>query len=68
MLISLDSKNKRARLSQRGHELLNLLQVEEAQQLELASRTGKKPDLEALWRPEFGRFMIEGKLKRIMWF
>ncbi|KAJ1836125.1 glutamate--cysteine ligase [Coemansia sp. RSA 2711] len=60
MLISLDHKNRRARLSQRGHELLSTLQLEESEQLKLAGQTGEKPDLEALWRPEFGRYMIEG--------
>ncbi|KAJ2787681.1 glutamate--cysteine ligase [Coemansia interrupta] len=60
MLISLDHKNRRARLSQRGHELLSQLQIEENEKLDHASRTGEKPELEALWRPEFGRYMIEG--------
>ncbi|KAJ2745234.1 glutamate--cysteine ligase [Coemansia sp. BCRC 34301] len=60
MLISLDRQRRRARLSQRGHELLSVLQVEEAESLERASRTGEKIDLEALWRPEFGRYMVEG--------
>ncbi|KAJ2434506.1 glutamate--cysteine ligase, partial [Coemansia sp. RSA 2424] len=59
MLVSLDRQGRRARLSQRGHELLSLLQVEEAESLEHASRTGEKTELEALWRPEFGRYMIE---------
>ncbi|KAJ2813656.1 hypothetical protein FBU31_007414, partial [Coemansia sp. 'formosensis'] len=59
MLISLDHQRRRARLSQRGHELLNLLQVDETKSLERASRTGEKIELEALWRPEFGRYMIE---------
>ncbi|KAJ2485635.1 glutamate--cysteine ligase, partial [Coemansia sp. RSA 2320] len=60
MLISVDRNRRRARLSQRGHELLSLLQAEESESLERASRTGEKPELEALWRPEFGRYMIEG--------
>ncbi|KAJ2059641.1 glutamate--cysteine ligase [Coemansia sp. S146] len=60
MLISLDHQRRRARLSQRGHALLSLLQVEETESLERASRTGEKIELEALWRPEFGRYMIEG--------
>ncbi|KAJ2296173.1 glutamate--cysteine ligase [Coemansia sp. RSA 2706] len=45
---------------ERGHELLSTLQLEESEQLKLAGQTGEKPDLEALWRPEFGRYMIEG--------
>ncbi|KAJ1829390.1 glutamate--cysteine ligase [Coemansia sp. RSA 2599] len=60
MLISLDHKNRRARLSQRGHELLNQLQAEENERLSQAGMPGEKPELEALWRPEFGRYMIEG--------
>ncbi|KAJ1902329.1 glutamate--cysteine ligase [Kickxella alabastrina] len=60
ILISLDHKNRRARLSQRGHELLSLLQVEENERLTNPGRPGEKPELEALWRPEFGRYMIEG--------
>ncbi|KAI8320377.1 GCS-domain-containing protein [Martensiomyces pterosporus] len=60
MLVSLDHKNRRARLSQRAHELLSVLQVEETEKLEHAKLTGEKPVLEALWRPEFGRYMIEG--------
>ncbi|KAJ1743355.1 glutamate--cysteine ligase [Coemansia sp. RSA 1821] len=60
MLISLDHENRRARLSQRGHELLTTLQVEENESQKLANQTGAKPNLEALWRPEFGRYMIEG--------
>ncbi|KAJ1668109.1 glutamate--cysteine ligase [Coemansia sp. RSA 1813] len=60
MLVSLDRANRRARLSQRGHELLSILQMDENEQLERAKQTGEKPELEALWRPEFGRYMIEG--------
>ncbi|PIA19231.1 GCS-domain-containing protein [Coemansia reversa NRRL 1564] len=59
MLISLDHSRRSARLSQRGHELLNILQIEENEKLKIASTTGEKHELEALWRPEFGRFMIE---------
>ncbi|KAJ2508851.1 glutamate--cysteine ligase [Coemansia sp. RSA 2049] len=60
MLVSLDRANRRARLSQRGHELLSILQIDENEKLERAKQTGEKPELEALWRPEFGRYMIEG--------
>ncbi|KAJ2384369.1 hypothetical protein GGI23_006945 [Coemansia sp. RSA 2559] len=60
MLVSLDRTTHRARLSQRGHELLGILQIDENEQLERAKQTGEKPELEALWRPEFGRYMIEG--------
>ncbi|KAJ1948565.1 glutamate--cysteine ligase, partial [Linderina pennispora] len=59
MMVSLDHTSRRARLSQRAHEVLTLLQVDETEQLERAKRTGEKPNLEALWRPEFGRYMIE---------
>ncbi|KAJ1961500.1 glutamate--cysteine ligase, partial [Dipsacomyces acuminosporus] len=60
MLVSLDRKTKHARLSQRGHELLTILQVEEAEELECAKKTGKEPELGALWKPEFCCFQIEG--------
>ncbi|KAJ2725216.1 glutamate--cysteine ligase [Coemansia sp. Benny D115] len=60
MLVSLDHQNKRARLSQRGHELLSLLQAEENERLAHPRGAFGKPELEALWRPEFGRYMIEG--------
>ncbi|KAJ1954015.1 glutamate--cysteine ligase, partial [Dipsacomyces acuminosporus] len=59
-LVSLDHKGKHARLSLRGHELLAIPQKEEEERLELAKLSGEEPVLEALWRPEFGRYQIEG--------
>ncbi|KAJ2783853.1 glutamate--cysteine ligase [Coemansia javaensis] len=60
MLLALDRQRRHARLSLRGHELLGRLQIEEAEWLARAGDAPARPELEALWRPEFGRFMIEG--------
>ncbi|CAG8725146.1 15965_t:CDS:2, partial [Acaulospora morrowiae] len=57
MIIDYDDEKKNAKLSLRAAEVLRQLQKEEEEAL-------KNPDsgvvLKALWRPEYGRYMIEG--------
>ncbi|KAI9023558.1 glutamate-cysteine ligase-domain-containing protein [Phycomyces nitens] len=56
VVVDVDEKAKRTRLSLRVFEVLAELQ--ESEQAYLEGKTKVVPD--ALWRPEYGRFMIEG--------
>lgn len=51
MIIKLDHKNRKARLSLRGSELLEVLRE--------AEETNPK-EVRSLWRPEYGEYMVEG--------
>ncbi|KAF7727431.1 hypothetical protein EC973_007500 [Apophysomyces ossiformis] len=56
LVVSLDEENKRSRLSLRVFEML-----EELQKAELDYNNGETTETpQALWRPEYGRFMLEG--------
>eukprot|EP01116_Phalansterium_solitarium_P017337 TRINITY_DN4247_c0_g1_i1.p1 TRINITY_DN4247_c0_g1~~TRINITY_DN4247_c0_g1_i1.p1 ORF type:complete len:634 (+),score=230.49 TRINITY_DN4247_c0_g1_i1:101-2002(+) len=52
ILLWLNEEDKTARLSLRGHEILDELTAEE--------RLDPHGNYETLWRPEYGRFMVEG--------
>ncbi|KAG0169334.1 hypothetical protein DFQ28_006514 [Apophysomyces sp. BC1034] len=56
VVVSLDDENQKSRLSLRVFEMLAELQQEELDYNE--GKTTKQP--QALWRPEYGRFMLEG--------
>ncbi|XP_042213993.1 glutamate--cysteine ligase catalytic subunit-like isoform X1 [Homarus americanus] len=51
MIIKLDHKNRKARLSLRGSELLEVLRE--------AEETNPK-EVRSLWRPEYAEYMVEG--------
>ncbi|XP_069956641.1 glutamate--cysteine ligase [Cherax quadricarinatus] len=51
MIIKLDHKNRRARLSLRGSELLEVLRE--------AEETNPR-EVRSLWRPEYAEYMVEG--------
>jgi len=51
MIIKLDHKNRKARLSLRGSELLEVLQEAEA---------ANPSSVRSLWRPEYAEYMVEG--------
>jgi glutamate--cysteine ligase catalytic subunit len=57
MVISYDHKNRNARLSLRVFEIIEALQREEN---EAKGDPMKLSQLKTAWRPEYGRFMIEG--------
>ena len=56
-MVEFDDDEKRVRLSLRGEKLLSFLQVPENEAIEKG--TGMD-EVKSLWRPEYGRFMIEG--------
>jgi glutamate--cysteine ligase catalytic subunit len=56
LIVKFDEKEKKTKLSLRAFDILEKL--ERAERDYLAKKTDKEPD--ALWRPEYGRFMIEG--------
>ena len=57
VVVQFDPETRRVRLSLRGEKVLGQLQV--AENAALASGVGLA-ELKSLWRPEYGRFMIEG--------
>eukprot|EP00163_Fabomonas_tropica_P020853 TRINITY_DN36761_c0_g1_i1.p1 TRINITY_DN36761_c0_g1~~TRINITY_DN36761_c0_g1_i1.p1 ORF type:complete len:692 (-),score=111.14 TRINITY_DN36761_c0_g1_i1:95-2089(-) len=54
-LIKFDHDKKRAYLTLRAHELLDVLTIPEKNATDQT-----RPFLKSLWRPEYGRYMIEG--------
>ncbi|KAI7862999.1 glutamate-cysteine ligase-domain-containing protein [Spinellus fusiger] len=56
LVVEVDKEEKKASLSLQGHEILARLQVPE--QDYLSGQTTTVPS--SLWRPEYGRYMIEG--------
>ncbi|KAL1919721.1 uncharacterized protein VTP21DRAFT_1652 [Calcarisporiella thermophila] len=56
MVVSFDHEKKNAKLSLRVFDILNELQKEEKEYLE---NPDGKTELSALWRPEYGRYMLE---------
>jgi len=61
IIVKLDHKEKKARVSLRAGELLSELTVaEEQQKAELAATGHSKLELSSLWRPEYASYMVEG--------
>ncbi|KAI8146644.1 glutamate-cysteine ligase-domain-containing protein [Fennellomyces sp. T-0311] len=56
VVVKIDKENRRTKLSLRAFDILAKLQVAEN---EYINGTSTQPP-DALWRPEYGRFMIEG--------
>ncbi|CAO3686172.1 unnamed protein product [Rhizopus microsporus] len=56
LVVKIDEKEKRTKLSLRAFDILDKLEIPERNYQ--SKKTDKEPD--ALWRPEYGRYMIEG--------
>jgi glutamate--cysteine ligase catalytic subunit len=59
-LVEFDHENKKAYLSMRAEEILHELNKEEEEFLKKQAKGENPKPLESIWRPEYGRFMIEG--------
>ncbi|CAG8762948.1 35205_t:CDS:10, partial [Racocetra persica] len=57
MVIEYDDETKNAKLSLRVHEILAELQKEEEEALKMPN---SEQTIKTLWRPEYGRYMLEG--------
>jgi hypothetical protein len=64
MLVDFREEQRRVRLSLKGHEILEKLQVAENAAKEAGGDALQK--LEAIWRPEYGRFMIEVRISSLV--
>lgn len=61
IIVKMDHKAKKARVSLRAKELLDQLTVAEEQMKEEVARTGSSDvELSSLWRPEYASYMVEG--------
>ena len=61
IIVKLDHKAKKAKLSLKAKELLDvLIQPEEDMKLEVEKTGASNIDLPSLWRPEYASYMVEG--------